>query len=297
MDWNGDGLNDILVGEYAGRIKYYQAVTPDSLTEMDDLQAAGEYIVGGLVGSPMVVDWNNDGLMDLLVGFASPGAGSSIQLYINSGSPGAPMLDAAESVLFGGAGLVAYSCTPWAGDIDQDGLIDIVFGDSQGDFYIALNQGTQGAPVFPVPDQLNAGSHPMNLQLNGAPCIIDWNEDGYADIVSGCGEDGLIWAFLSPYTSGTGSASSFEQFTVSPGSNPSGSNLVLEVQTGLPGIVELWVYDVNGRLVTASEVEPCNGTGTVSMDLGHVAEGIYLYRGISGGETASGMVTIMGTGR
>lgn len=297
MDWNGDGLNDILVGEYAGHIKYYQAVTPDSLTEMDDLKAAGEYIVGGLVGSPMVIDWNNDGLNDLLVGFASPGAGSSVQLFINTGTQGTPMLDEAVSVLFGGQGLIAYGCTPWAADVDQDGLFDIVYGDSQGDIYLALNQGSAGAPEFQEPEQLYAGNDLINLELNGAPCIADWNDDGYADIVSGCGEEGFIWAFLSPYTSGIGSASSTELFTVFPAANPSSNTLVLNVQTDLPGTVELSIYDISGRMVRTAEIEPINGTGTASIDLGKVAEGIYHYRGISGGAVSSGLVTIVGTGR
>lgn len=156
MDWNDDGLTDLIVGEHNGHVKYFMAVTPDSLTEMDDLQAAGEDINAGLVSAPVVFDWNNDSLDDLIVGFASPVSGSTIKLYLNEGTQSNPILAEGVDVLCGGSPVGAYSCAPCFFDLDQDGLVDIIYGEGPGGIHFCKNIGTASAPVFASPEPLES---------------------------------------------------------------------------------------------------------------------------------------------
>ncbi len=70
-DFNGDGLKDLISGEMNGKLYYYQ----NNGTNANPLLAAGVYVqTGSLQAStpgtsrPAIIDWNNDGHMDLVVG-------------------------------------------------------------------------------------------------------------------------------------------------------------------------------------------------------------------------------------
>jgi len=70
-DWNEDGLIDLLVGDTNGKITLYinngTKGNPD-LTSKGYIKASGSSIDVGNRASPVVVDWDNDGKKDLVVG-------------------------------------------------------------------------------------------------------------------------------------------------------------------------------------------------------------------------------------
>ncbi len=70
-DFNSDGLKDLVSGEVNGKLYYYQ----NNGTNANPLLAAGVYLQTGTLqvttagtSRPAVIDWNNDGHMDLVVG-------------------------------------------------------------------------------------------------------------------------------------------------------------------------------------------------------------------------------------
>ncbi|MBN1671131.1 MAG: VCBS repeat-containing protein [Kiritimatiellae bacterium] len=70
-DWDGDGKKDLLVGETGGRIRFYQNVGTDAAPVFDGytcLQAGGTTLDAGSYPLQEVVDWNNDGRLDVIVG-------------------------------------------------------------------------------------------------------------------------------------------------------------------------------------------------------------------------------------
>lgn len=280
MDWNGDGLEDLLVGEYDGHIRYFMAVTADSLTQMEDLKAAGVFIDGGLVGCPLVFDWNNDSLNDLLVGFSSPDSGGCMKLYMNIGTPTDPVLDEAVNVFFGGAPLMEFGCTPSLGDLNDDGLSDIVFGEAGGNVYYSQNIGTASSPVFAAQEALETASGPINLDLNSAPVLADWNDDGFIDLVTGCGEAGYIWVCLSPDTQGiNGSWMDNAFLSVSILSNPVAGYVSVSVLTEEAGSVHATLYSISGRLINdLGYRETAAGENTLSFTLPDMETGMYLMR-------------------
>lgn len=111
-DWNGDGLNDILVGDLTGYIYYLQNVGTNS----DPVFNTAEQILLG-DGSPLryisdplstgprsrldITDWNNDGYNDILVG----GSDGRVMLFV-----AAPAPEPVSSTLFViGGGVLALS--------------------------------------------------------------------------------------------------------------------------------------------------------------------------------------------
>lgn len=296
MDWNEDGLTDLLVGEYDGHIRYYMAVTADSLTIMDDLQAAGEYIDGGLISAPFVFDWNNDSLNDLIVGFASPSSGSTIKVYMNIGTTGNPVLATGVDVQFGGKPLEAYGCTPCMTDLDQDGLTDIVYGETGGGIYFCKNTGTQSSPVFASPEPLQTDEGDISLELNSSPFIADWNDDGYPDLVAGCGEAGYIYAFLSPWTTGISSGEDTNRaLTVNVLQNPVSSSISVEVVSDESRLLNISLYSLAGRLTqNLGTKELQGGMNSLHLDILPHPPGIYLLRLASEDAVTSKLLTVIG---
>lgn len=296
MDWNCDGLNDIIVGEHNGNVKYFMAVTADSLTEMDDLKAAGEYINGGLVSAPVVFDWNNDSLPDLVVGYASTSSGSTIKVFLNIGTPGNPVLAAGVDVLCGGEPVGAFGCTPCLADLDQDGLADIIYGETPGRLFFCKNTGTLSSPVFAAPEQLQDLQGNISMGLNSSPFITDWNSDGLPDLLAGCGETGYLYAFLSPYTTGIsepgvpGNHLSLEIL-----SNPVSSSVNISVFSDNGGVLTSRLYNIAGRLVKnlgTTRFHP--GDNFLQFPVNRIPQGIYLLCISDGIEVSSGLITVLG---
>lgn len=71
VDWDHDGKKDLLTGESAGKVIFYQNIGTDEvpvLTTKGALKAGGVTVDGGDYSRIDVCDWNNDGQWDLLVG-------------------------------------------------------------------------------------------------------------------------------------------------------------------------------------------------------------------------------------
>jgi hypothetical protein len=136
FDWDGDGDEDLIVGEFEGRV----ALVPNEGTakkwafgERRDLEAGGVPIrVSGDAG-PYVADWDGDGLPDLLVGSSD----GSVRWYRNTGTRTKPVLAQGVEILprVGEEGETPN--TPTRGirskicavDWNGDGKLDLLVGD------------------------------------------------------------------------------------------------------------------------------------------------------------------------
>ncbi len=95
MDFNNDGLLDVIVGEYGvktgtptGKIRFFQRRADGQLKQSVAIQCAGTEITNRYT-SPCIVDWNNDGKLDLVLGSNNKVA----QLFINTGTKEAYRFD------------------------------------------------------------------------------------------------------------------------------------------------------------------------------------------------------------
>lgn len=105
------------------------------------------------------------------------------------------------------------------GDLDNDGDLDMISGNSDGSFYYFVNTGSQTAPDFST-----AATNPFSLTdvgTNSRPFIIDLDGDGLLDVIAGEG-GGDINFFKN---GGTLETPSFETAVQNPyGLNGSGGN-------------------------------------------------------------------------
>lgn len=94
VDWNNDGIPDIITGERDGSVTVFLCKSNDPKKfEFDKTPIAvkfGSSTKLGSLSNPVPVDFNGDGLFDIVVGRTN----GRVAVAINKGKPGAPQFDA-----------------------------------------------------------------------------------------------------------------------------------------------------------------------------------------------------------
>ncbi|MCU0748937.1 MAG: cadherin-like domain-containing protein [Akkermansiaceae bacterium] len=154
-------------------------------TNFAAVQAAGVDISHTGMRVPRVIDWNNDGLKDILIG-----AGGYVWRYMNTGTASAPAFAAAVRVQANGTDIYAGTTSNnpiTLVDMTGDGVRDLVMADSSSKLRIYRNTAAASAtPVY--------AAHTFVKRANGTTDFVlpdkrfdigDYNADGKPDLVTG----------------------------------------------------------------------------------------------------------------
>lgn len=139
--------------------------------------------------APFLVDFDNDGQLDLLVGDAD----GQIQLF-----PNMTMVDRKLTFQPGIEVLRVYEgAIPYVADWNNDGRKDLVVGLASGFVKLFLNKGQDNAPAFDA-DGVVLLANGAALQVAGkaAPAVVDYDGDGNKDLVVGSG-NGSVMLYLN----------------------------------------------------------------------------------------------------
>jgi hypothetical protein len=193
-DADGDGDLDLLIGTTDGLLIYENTGTLSNpvLTFQGMVQTpdgADVDIKFGQFQTPEIVDWNNDGRLDMITGDEN----GHINFYENTES-GKELRFINPVQLKAGGSVINFNATngsydwglfesavgytnPLAVDWDGDGDLDIITQDGQGTLYFIENVGSRANPVLaaPVPFTLNgaAWSNPWRTK----PAAVNWDND------------------------------------------------------------------------------------------------------------------------
>ncbi len=203
VDWDGDGVLDILAGNSEGYVLFFKNKgTNDqpSLLPGKRVQAAGYDIhvqagySGSLQGlqearwgylSPNVIDWNEDGLPDVITGDIT----GNYLIYINRGTRTEPWLDRAKPIYCDGIDLHGmWRCRPAVAKMGGRMALIIVDGEDHFHLYWRLDDFNveDGGKLKlrdgkPIGASGGVGGKSGRCKLD----LFDWNQDGHLDFVIG----------------------------------------------------------------------------------------------------------------
>ena len=197
MDFDGDGAKDLITGENYGCIRFYRNTGTDSNPQFSGytlLEVGGsDYYCTNGFSMPEVVDWDNDGVLDVICGDGGDDTGGRVYLLHNTGSNAAPVFPSAQAipnVNVGAYGRASPTVVDWNGDGDKDLLV----GETYGKVYYYENTGTDSSPSFTSGQPLKAGGSTLSVGYYARPTVADWNSDGTPDLLVGS-YDGKVWYF------------------------------------------------------------------------------------------------------
>jgi hypothetical protein len=258
VDWNEDGNKDLLVGDALGSVTIFMNTNTNAnpvLTNSGHLQVGGIDLNVGGKATPVVNDWNEDGKKDLVIGEED----GRLVLLINTGANGNPVFSTIQYVRANGHDLDVGNTpedrsSPEIADLDDDGFKDLIIGQFDGMLYFYANSGTNAAPVFTGSVLLQASGHPIDLGGYSRPEIIDWDEDGDLDLLTG-DEMAYVTLFRNPATIYIDekqiSGAIPSDFTLSQ-NYPNPFNPDTKIRFAIPrsNKVGVEIYNVQGQLVS-----------------------------------------------
>ncbi len=209
--WDEDKRKDLLVGLGDGTVKVFLNIGSDNEPAFN---AGANVKVGasdaftldvGSRATPTLVDWNNDGMLDIVCGaldgaihiFYNCGCGGSVppRFYTTATSFGTNTKEKTYDLLVPSA-----RSSPAIFDADGDGKKDILTGNTDGLILFYKNVGTESLPGFSGYTLVQSKGVPIDLagSLRSRPAVCYWTglghfgpKDGYWDLLVGYG-DGKI---------------------------------------------------------------------------------------------------------
>jgi hypothetical protein len=265
-DLNSDGCPEMMTTTYYGGTSHlvrFDQQNVESNNWSTGWQKQGNLKMAGSENTPAtgqgivsidVIDWENDGDIDIVMG-AEPAAPS---VLINKGSNTEPVWDEPQRLLFIDGSPVEFHdtgsepdtyyierCLPRMADWDGDGITDIVSGAMrQGQLWLR-GQMIDGELRFEQPVQFEVNNSPIDSAHRIQPAAIDYNNDGNLDLIAvNSSNEVCLWR-----GNGTADLSSPQNF-VGPGGQPLqltddeiGRKCIDAVDWDLDGSIDLIMYN------------------------------------------------------
>ena len=207
LDVTNDGVKDLIVttnsqnnSENFESCWLYENVGQTNNPDFNFVQTnflQSDMIDLGTSAFPTFYDYNNDSLLDLVVGnygyhVANNDPISSLALFENIGTKSIPKYELVDRDWQGISNvnlntvlnIPALNLSPTFGDLDADGYQDMLLGDADGKLHYFTNQG--GNFTITAPNYYN-----IDIGYYAQPQLVDVDRDGLLDLIIG-EQDGSV---------------------------------------------------------------------------------------------------------
>ncbi|MBN1302781.1 MAG: VCBS repeat-containing protein [Melioribacteraceae bacterium] len=172
-DLDGDGLLDLLIGQYIGNLCHYEQTSPNS-TSFAIVTESFNGIDVGNAAAPAFSDIDGDGLLDLLIGEQN----GNINHYEQSAPDSTSFTLITES--FNSINASDFS-DPEFTDLDGDGKLDLLIGETGGKI-LHYEQLTQNSTTF---WNVTYSFNGIDVGSRSSPAVADLDRDGLLDLLIG----------------------------------------------------------------------------------------------------------------
>ena len=178
-DLDNDGDLDMVIGEGDVEFNFYEntGTDIDPIWSRDDSMILDVFV--GYSNTPTFADLDNDGDLDLTIGWYSGGMG----YFQNIGTPEFPQW-LYLSAMYDGVG-VGNQAAPALADLDNDGDLDLAIGRYDGQLVYYKNTGDSATPVW---TEENTMFESLDVGYLSTPEFFDLDKDGDYDLI--IGQDG-----------------------------------------------------------------------------------------------------------
>ena len=224
IDVDKDGLKDLIAAPNVNNAMQSWSSTHwyknngvssnNQYTRLDTAFLQKDMIDIGERSIPVFVDYNKDGLIDLLISnygkFENNDYKSFFHMYENTGSALTPEWTLVNDDWLAVKSMDLTNAVPTFGDLNGDQNEDMIVGDANGKlhYFEYIPSGGSGSWILMTPNYMG-----IDVGQFAAPVLYDFNHDGLNDIIVGK-ENGLLSYFQN---TGTATTPSFVKLTDSLG--------------------------------------------------------------------------------
>ena len=230
-----------------------------------------------------MVDWNEDGLLDLLVG--SDNSSEGIWLFLNSGTATDFQFTDYTKIEADGSPIGWQRCQIQIVDLNYDGKKDLVAGNrdynlgaNNGGFMFYENTGTNASPVLAKGVYLQTTDNKtLKGYINVICCFSDWNKDGGLDLIwTEYYPRGNVHLYLGEVPSVIADQSNFHPCTNPLKNIVTNGLLSINLNLKKEQRIIIHLYTADGTLIEAIEKGTViAGNSKIKMNIGEHPAGVY----------------------
>jgi hypothetical protein len=266
-DMDGDGDADMMIGGSTGKLFYFQntaaiGTTANFVLLQSNLKNSNNRTIDiGDYAAPQIVDVDNDGKNDLVIG----GRNGKIAYFHHTGSATAtiPIIDSI-SYLWGNIKIhdpqyVTGYTYPFL--FKQNGATNILIGSQNGHLYMYNHIDGNLNGIFSLVD-----STYQNLYegTRTSPFGADINNDGYMDLIIGNYQGGVSFYKGVSSTNSVTELDNFIHWNFELYPNPATNNFTIKIDNDFKGIYLLEIYNVVGQIITSQKI--ANNISTINTE-------------------------------